>query len=113
MNAASVVLLVAVVLRSAGDGSLGPYLGAIRSEGPTALRDRVPVDTAAVGAPDVFLVILDGHARADKLGTIFGYDEAPFLAALETRGFEVCLVNVFLSCNNSKVNIRSFLFQAA
>ena len=89
MNAASVVLLVAVVLRSAGDGSLAPYLGAIRGEGPTALRDMVPADTAAVGAPDVFLVILDGHARADKLESIFGHDEAPFLAALEARGFEV------------------------
>jgi len=89
MHAASVVLLVAVVLRSVGDGSLGPYLGAIRSEGPTVLRDRMPVDTAPVGAPDVFLIILDGHARADKLDKIFGYDNAAFLEELAVRGFEV------------------------
>ena len=89
LNAASVVLLVAVVLRSAGDGSLGPYVGAIRSEGPAALRDGVRLETAAVGAPDVYLILLDGHARADKLETIFGHDEGPFVAALESRGFEV------------------------
>jgi hypothetical protein len=88
-NAASAVLLVAVLLRSAGDGSLGPYLGQIRSEGPTALREQLAVGTAAVGAPDVFLIILDGHARADKLETIFGHDEAPFLGELKARGFEV------------------------
>lgn len=89
LNAASVVLLVAVVLGSAGDGSLGPYLGAFRSEGPVGLRDIVPADGAAVAAPDVFLIILDGHARADKLDAIFDYDEGPFLEALEARGFEV------------------------
>jgi len=89
LNAVSVVLLIAVVLRSAGDGSLGPYLGGLRSEGPVALRQSVPVGTAPAGSPDVFLIILDGHARADKLETIFGYDESPFVAALETRGFEV------------------------
>jgi hypothetical protein len=89
LNAASAVLLVAVLLRSAGDGSLGPYLGQVRSEGPTALREGVPVQAATPGAPDVFLVILDGHARADKLDTIFGYDEGPFVTALEGRGFEV------------------------
>ena len=89
LNAISVVVLVAVVLRSAGDGSLGPYFAAIRSDGPAPLRDSSPGGVAAVGAPDVFVIILDGHARADKLDAIFGYDESPFLAALGARGFEV------------------------
>lgn len=88
-NVASVVLLVAVLLRAAGDGSLGPYIGAIRSEGPVALRDKAPVDHAVAGAPDVYLLILDGHARADKLDAIFGYDGTPFLERLRDRGFEV------------------------
>ena len=88
-NVASVVLLVAVLLRAAGDGSLGTYIGAIRSEGPVAVRDKAPVDNAVVGAPDVFLLILDGHARADKLDAIFGYDASQFLEALRKRGFEV------------------------
>jgi sulfatase-like protein len=89
LNAVSVVVLIAVVLRSAGDGSLGPYLAAIRTEGPTALRDSQPAVEAATGAPDVFVIVLDGHARADKLDAIFGYDDAPFLDGLGARGFEV------------------------
>jgi hypothetical protein len=89
LNTVSVVVLVAVVLRSAGDGSLSPYLAAIRSEGPAGLRDSLPASAAAAGAPDIFVVILDGHARADKLDAIFGYDASPFLAALAARGFEV------------------------
>ncbi len=88
-NTASMVLLVAVLLRSAGDGSLGAYIGAIRSEGPDVLRERLAVGDAQVGAPDVYLLILDGHARADKLDAIFGYDAAPFLEELRERGFEV------------------------
>jgi hypothetical protein len=89
LNAVSVVVLIAVVLRSAGDGSLGPYLAAIQTEGPTALRESQPPGSAPAGAPDVFVIVLDGHARADKLDTIFGYDESPFLAELGARGFEV------------------------
>lgn len=89
MNAGSVILLMAVVLRGAGDGSLGAFLGAIRSEGPVALREGMPASTVAAGAPDIFLVLLDGHARSDKLKSIFGYDDGPFLAALRDRGFTV------------------------
>jgi hypothetical protein len=89
MSAGSVILLVAVLLRAAGDGSLGAFLGAIRSEGPVALRDAVPASSVATGAPDVFLFLLDGHARSDKLQSIFGYDDGPFLAALTDRGFTV------------------------
>lgn len=89
MNAGSVVLLLAVVLGSAGDGSLGPFLGAVRSEGPTAFRDAVVAASPAKGAPDVFVFILDGHARADKLETVFDFDGASFIDALKHRGFEV------------------------
>jgi hypothetical protein len=89
MNAGSVVLLIAVVLRAAGDGSLGPLVGAIRGEGPTMFREPARVASPAGADPDVFLLVLDGHARADKLEAIFGHDEAPFLAELERRGFEV------------------------
>ena len=89
MTAVAVVLFTAVVLRSAGDGSLGPFLGAIRSEGPTALREPRVAAREAIGGPDVFLFLLDGHPRADKLDEIFGYDGRPYLAALRERGFQV------------------------
>lgn len=89
MKAGVAVLLVAVVLQAAGNGSLGSFLGAIRDEGPVAFREGVPTGTPVAETPDVYLVILDGHARADKLESVFGYDESPFVAELESRQFEV------------------------
>jgi hypothetical protein len=38
--------------------------------------------------PDIYLLLLDGYARGDTLAAA-GYDNEPFLAELEERGFEV------------------------
>jgi len=40
-------------------------------------------------APDIYYIILDAYGRADLLQEMFGYDNTPFLEALETRGFYV------------------------
>ncbi|HEX7069278.1 MAG TPA: sulfatase-like hydrolase/transferase, partial [Rhodothermales bacterium] len=40
------------------------------------------------GAPDVYLLMLDGYPRSDTLAEL-GIDNAPFLADLESRGFDV------------------------
>ncbi len=39
--------------------------------------------------PDVYLIVLDGYARADVLQEIYGYDNSEFLDALRARGFYV------------------------
>ncbi len=36
---------------------------------------------------DVYHIVLDGYARADVLGDLYGMDNEPFLAALRERGF--------------------------
>jgi len=46
----------------------------------------VPVSAAK---PDIYLILLDGYARADALRQEFGVDEGPFLSALEARGLSV------------------------
>ena len=40
-------------------------------------------------APDIYYIILDAYGRADVLEEMFGYDNAPFLQSLESRGFYV------------------------
>ena len=87
LNAGSVIILVAVFMRSATDGSLGPFVGALVNEAPFLARGSSPV-TPAASSPDVYLIILDGHARPDKLDSIFGYQSA-FPGQLQERGFEV------------------------
>ncbi len=39
--------------------------------------------------PDVVVVLLDGYGRADALKRSYGYDNGPFVQALEARGFFV------------------------
>jgi len=39
--------------------------------------------------PDIYYIILDSYARDDILQDVFGYDNTPFLDALEERGFYV------------------------
>jgi hypothetical protein len=39
--------------------------------------------------PNVYVVLLDGYQRADSLMDYFGFDNGPFLEAMEDRGFAV------------------------
>ncbi len=40
-------------------------------------------------SPDIYYIILDGFARSDILQNLYGYDNSPFIQALEDRGFYV------------------------
>lgn len=56
---------------------------------PPAVDLTLPVTpTAGANRPNVYLIMLDAYARADTLAG-FGFDNEPFLAALEQRGFDV------------------------
>jgi hypothetical protein len=48
-----------------------------------------PRGSADPGAPDIYVILLDGHPRWDTLANEFGFDAEPFLAAMEAEGFEV------------------------
>lgn len=37
--------------------------------------------------PDIYFIILDGHARRDVMKEMYGYDDAPFLDFLKNEGF--------------------------
>lgn len=44
---------------------------------------------SGAGGPNVYILMLDGYPRSDTLSTTFDFDNGPFLAGLETRGFVV------------------------
>lgn len=52
-------------------------------------RGSGPTGEAPAGAPDIYLILLDGYPRADTLAKDFGIDNEPFLADLEDLGFDV------------------------
>ncbi len=48
-----------------------------------------PDRTAPGGRPDVYYIILDGYGRADMLDSVYGYNNSPFIGALQDLGFTV------------------------
>lgn len=54
----------------------------------TVLRPALTVEASA-SDPDIVMILLDGHARADVLRDVFAVDGGAFVEALEDRGFEV------------------------
>jgi hypothetical protein len=48
-----------------------------------------PILEERADLPDIYFIVLDGYARADKLREIYGYDNTPFLDGLRKRGFWV------------------------
>ena len=61
--------------------------------GPAVAQPAWVVPTAVSGAavdrPDIYLIVLDAHGRADVLRDLYGYDESPFLDHLRDKGFYV------------------------
>jgi hypothetical protein len=47
------------------------------------------VGAAAEASPSIYVILLDGHARADVLGQRFELDPGALISGLTTRGFEV------------------------
>lgn len=48
-----------------------------------------PVSISMRPGPNLYMILLDGYPRADTLAEYFGFDNGPFLRALEDRGFDV------------------------
>lgn len=80
------ILAVAVLLEAIQLGRIGDLVTAIQIEGP--LRSAQSADAPA-DAPDVYVLMLDGYARADILQERFASDDSPFLDGLRDRGFDV------------------------
>ncbi len=53
-----------------------------QAQAEASLRELGPAEK-----PDIYYIILDAYERADILKEYYGYDNSPFLSALEERGF--------------------------
>jgi hypothetical protein len=87
LNALAAILLLVVVVAAVANGTPGHSIADLRQGVPLqAAPDRPSV---AAEGPDIYLILLDGHARGDVLADRFGFDDTPFLDDLRARGFEV------------------------
>jgi hypothetical protein len=85
LNMASAILVAINVVPVAayhvgGGGRAGPAIEDIRGTVPPA---------AGPAGPDVYYLVFDRYGGLDALQEEFGFDNAPFLAELERRGFSV------------------------
>lgn len=77
-------------LDNAGPGGLDEGGGgSVPAEATPGARSVPELARDDAAHPDVYYVVLDGYARADMLAAHYGFDNGPFLAELEARGFFV------------------------
>lgn len=60
--------------------------GAVRIGGTVGAE---PALEGGTSGPSIYLVLLDGYPATEVLAETFGFDNGPFLAELERRGFDV------------------------
>jgi hypothetical protein len=79
--------VTALVLLLISTGQIAVGLLSARPDGsppdPAPAAARVPTDLS----PDVYIIVVDGYARGDVLREFYGFDNTPFLCALEELGF--------------------------
>ena len=85
-NALALILMLTLGIRAAQNGTLAQLPNDIG----WAVAGAMPRAGAQAGPPpDIYLLMLEDYPRADVLERVFGYDNGPFLSALEDRGFVV------------------------
>lgn len=87
LTAGAVIMLVAVGLKAVQAGRVDTFAHDLAAEFP--LRPQPAIAAASSSLPNIYLLLLDGYPRADKLATEFGIDNTPFTDALGARGFTV------------------------
>jgi len=88
MSAVTAILLVAIGILAVQNGGIVRIPRDLVAEASIG-RLGSSATAATVAHPSVYLVLLDGYPRADKLGTEFGIDNEPFVQALQDRAFTV------------------------
>jgi hypothetical protein len=86
MSRLTAILALAIGLHAIQQGTPGVVARAIATETP--LRGAVTAP-ASPEDPDIYVIMVDGRARADVLTEHFGVDGSALTEALEARGFTV------------------------
>jgi hypothetical protein len=82
------IVCVAIVIQAVQAGAVGVIGRSITDEGPLKPH-RTFAATVSPQTPDIYVILLDGYARADALRQVFGVDDQPFLDQLAARGLTV------------------------
>jgi hypothetical protein len=83
----AVVFALAVAIQSIQTGALSDAARSVTHE--TALRPAVAKAASGDTDPDIYMLLVDGHARADVVTDVFGSDGSALVRALDAEGFSV------------------------
>jgi hypothetical protein len=81
------ILVLAIAIQAVQAGTPGVVARAVTVEAPFHASPDAPPSPDAY--PDIYVLLVDGHARPDVLEQDLGHDERPFVGGLEARGFSV------------------------
>jgi hypothetical protein len=84
---ATAIFLLAIGIQAVQAGTPGVIVRALTEEAP--FRPASPAVAGAEDLPDIYLLLLDGHARPDVLSQVIGHDPSALVSGLEARGFSV------------------------
>lgn len=87
LTAGAVILLIAVGVKAVQLDRVESVIHDLVAESP--LRQRLATAASDTDLPNIYLVLLDGYPRADKLASVFGIDGSEFITGLDDRGFVV------------------------
>ncbi len=83
----AVVFALAVAIQAVQTGALSDAARSVTHE--TALRPAVARAASGDTDPDIYMLLVDGHARADVVSSVFASDGSGLVNALEADGFAV------------------------
>lgn len=81
LNVLATMLVVVTVARAG--------MGRVQGATPPPTASTGPAAPSGTRRPDIFYIVLDGYGRTDSLKRAIRFDNAPFIAELEKRGFYV------------------------
>ena len=85
LDGTAVVLLVVVLAQALSAGLIDRVAADLAAPATTSTEERALADEP----PDIYVLLLDGHLRPDRLHELFGAHMTPFVDALRSRGFDV------------------------
>jgi len=107
------ILATALVVVLGVQGVLAGVAGRVLAEAGIASDPATKTSEAAAlpTMPDIYFLMLEDYPRADSLERLFGFDNAQFLADLQTRGFSVA-TDSRASYMHTDLNVTSLFHMA-
>ncbi len=102
LNAMSVILVAVSIYNIAAY-----HVGRSGGQEAKAVAGAINLDVSE-GRPDIYFILLDGHANSETVASLYGYDNSAFIDSLEALGFSVTQ-HAYSNYNQTNLSMPSIL----